>query len=60
MPLPRLHCCMISDSGSSSASRREVWEQAHEHVRVYDLDAFADMFAPDGVLELPFAPLFRQ
>ena len=51
---------MISDSGSSSASRREVWKQAHEHVRAYDLDAFADMFAPDDVLELPFAPLFRQ
>ena len=35
---------------------REVWEQAHQHVREYDLGAFADMFAPDGVLELPFAP----
>lgn len=33
-----------------------MWEQAHQHVREYDLDAFADMFAPDGVLELPFAP----
>lgn len=33
-----------------------MWEQAHQHVRVYDLDAFADLFAPDGVLELPFAP----
>jgi ketosteroid isomerase-like protein len=47
---------MPIDSGSSAASPREVWEQAHEHVRAYDLDGFADMFTPDGVLEMPFAP----
>lgn len=33
-----------------------MWEQAHQHVREYDLGAFTDMFVPDGVLESPFAP----
>jgi ketosteroid isomerase-like protein len=47
---------MPNDSRSAAATPREVWEQAHQHVRAYDLGAFADMFAPDGVLELPFAP----
>ena len=33
----------------------EVFHQAHARVREYDL-AYTDWFAPDGVLELPFAP----
>jgi ketosteroid isomerase-like protein len=37
-------------------SAREVWERAHERVREYDLEGFAEMFAADGVMEMPFAP----
>jgi uncharacterized protein len=37
-------------------SPREVWEQAHRHVRTYDLARFAEMFAENGVMEMPFAP----
>jgi uncharacterized protein len=33
----------------------DVFERAHSLVRDYDL-RFADCFAPDGVLETPFAP----
>jgi len=40
----------------TSASPREVFERAHVHVRDYDLERFADMFASDGTLEFPFAP----
>ena len=47
---------MRTDSETPAVSAREVWEQSHRHVQAYDLDGFADMFAPDGVLELPFAP----
>lgn len=38
------------------ASTREIWERAHELVKAYDLGRFADMFAAEGVMELPFAP----
>jgi ketosteroid isomerase-like protein len=33
----------------------EVFHRAHERVRSYDI-RYADSFAVDGVLELPFAP----
>jgi uncharacterized protein len=36
---------------------REVFERLHERVRDdYDMDGQADLYAPGGVLELPFAP----
>jgi uncharacterized protein (TIGR02246 family) len=35
---------------------REVFEQAKRLSLAKDLDGFADLFAPDGVHELPFAP----
>jgi ketosteroid isomerase-like protein len=41
------------------ASPREVWECAMECVKGttgYDHDAFAAMFAEDGVFDMPFAP----
>lgn len=38
------------------ASPRAVFERAHGYVRAYDL-GFADCFAADGVLEMPFAPV---
>jgi uncharacterized protein len=37
-------------------SAREVFEQAKRLSLAKDLDGFADLFAPDGVHELPFAP----
>ena len=37
-------------------STHTIWERAHEFVKAYDLGPFADMFAADGVMELPFAP----
>jgi ketosteroid isomerase-like protein len=38
-------------------SPREVFEHLHERVRDdYDMDGQADLYAPSGVLELPFAP----
>lgn len=33
-----------------------LFEHAHEHVRRYELAAFAELFAPDGTMEFPFAP----
>jgi ketosteroid isomerase-like protein len=42
----------MSDSVTPSA----LWERAHELVQEYDLGAFADLFAADGVMEFPFAP----
>jgi ketosteroid isomerase-like protein len=33
---------------------RAVWEEAHRHVRDYDADGFAETFAVDGLMELPF------
>jgi uncharacterized protein len=39
-----------------AASAREVFEQAKRLSLAKDLDGFADLFAPDGVHELPFAP----
>jgi hypothetical protein len=38
-------------------SAREVFEHAKRLSLAMDLDGFADLFAPDGVHELPFAPL---
>lgn len=35
---------------------REVWERSQRAVREFDLDGFVDVFAPEGVLEFPFAP----
>jgi uncharacterized protein len=35
---------------------REVFEQAKRLSLAKDLNGFADLFAPDGVHELPFAP----
>ncbi|HET9624344.1 MAG TPA: hypothetical protein VFP84_23390, partial [Kofleriaceae bacterium] len=39
-----------------AASPREVFERAHGFARGLDL-RFADCFAADGVLEMPFAPV---
>jgi uncharacterized protein len=39
-----------------AASAREVFEQAKRLTLAKDLDGFANLFAPDGVHELPFAP----
>src|SRR5689334_19905835 len=39
-----------------SPSPREVWEQALRHHQQGDFDAYADMFAVDGVMEVHFAP----
>jgi uncharacterized protein len=39
------------------ASPREVFARLHESVRDdYDMDGQADLYATDGVLEMPFAP----
>ena len=44
-------------SEPAGASPREIFERLHERVRDdYDMDGQADLYAPDGVLELPFAP----
>ena len=44
-------------TGSVDVSPREVFERLHERVRDdYDMDGQADLYAPGGVLELPFAP----
>jgi ketosteroid isomerase-like protein len=39
-----------------AASARAVFEQAKRLSLAKDLEGFADLFAPDGVHELPFAP----
>ena len=39
----------------ATATPRDVLERAHRLVRALDL-GFADCFAPDGVLVIPFAP----
>ncbi|MGE5335596.1 MAG: nuclear transport factor 2 family protein [Nitrososphaerota archaeon] len=42
---------------SEPASPREVFARLHERVRDdYDMDGQADLYAVDGVLDLPFAP----
>ncbi len=44
-------------AGSVDVPAREVFERLHERVRDnYDMDGQADLYAPDGTLELPFAP----
>lgn len=39
-----------------SRSPREVWEQTMRHHMNSDFDSFANMFAVDAVMEVPFAP----
>jgi uncharacterized protein len=39
-----------------AASAREVFERAKQLSLAKDLDGFADLFASDGIHELPFAP----
>jgi ketosteroid isomerase-like protein len=41
---------------SQADGAREVFERAKQLALAKDLDGFADLFAPDGVHELPFAP----
>jgi hypothetical protein len=47
---------MISQPGTGHATPRELFEQAQQTFLKKDLNAFADMFAEDGIHELPFAP----
>jgi uncharacterized protein len=42
--------------GPGGTSAREVFERAKQLALAKDLDGFADLFAPDGVHEAPFAP----
>lgn len=37
-------------------SPRELFDRAHRLVRDYDVDGFAELFAPDAVMQYPFAP----
>jgi ketosteroid isomerase-like protein len=47
---------MTESARAISASPREVFDLLHERVRDdYDMDGQADLYAADGVLELPFA-----
>ena len=39
----------------SSATPRAVFEHLHRLVQQYDMDGQADLFAPDGIMEFPFA-----
>ncbi len=39
---------------SRFATPREIFERARQCVLEYDADGFADLFAPDGVMEFPF------
>ena len=43
-------------TAAAHTTPRAVFDRAHELVCEYDLDGFADMFASDGVMEIPFAP----
>ncbi len=43
-------------SARTAASPREVVERVHRLAMDYDLSGQADLYAPDGVLEWPFAP----
>ena len=52
-----LHCRMAIDSGSSVPSPREVWEQAHQHVRVYDLDG--EIVATGETYQLSYIQVLR-
>jgi len=45
-----------SATSSRAPSAREVWDQMIRHHLDADIDGFADMFAVDGVMEVPFAP----
>lgn len=47
---------MAERISAAPAGPREVFELLHERVRDdYDMDGQADLYAQDGVLELPFA-----
>jgi uncharacterized protein len=50
----RLAVATTPEPGGSSP--REVFEHAKRLALAKDLNGFADLFAPDGVHELPFAP----
>jgi ketosteroid isomerase-like protein len=42
---------------SAGQTPRAIFERLHRAVRDdYDMDTQADLYAPDGVLEMPFAP----
>jgi ketosteroid isomerase-like protein len=47
---------MTEPAGTNTATPREVVERVHRLAMVYDIEGEADLFAPDGVLEWPFAP----
>jgi uncharacterized protein len=48
---------MTERTSAAPAGPREVFELLHERVRDdYDMDSQADLYARDGVLELPFVP----
>jgi uncharacterized protein len=47
---------VITASQPQAASAREVFDRAKRLALAKDLNGFADLFAPDGVHELPFAP----
>ncbi len=49
---------MATSRETLDATPRQVVARLHERVRDdYDMDGQADLYAPDGILELPFAPL---
>jgi uncharacterized protein len=47
---------MSDGDGGRAASPREVLARIHELAMAYDLAGQADLYAPEGVLEWPFAP----
>ena len=46
----------MNDQPSTALSAQEILERAHQLFLQKDLNSFADMFAEDGIHELPFAP----
>ena len=47
----------MSDEATTPNSPREVFGRLHQRVRDdYDMDGQAELYAPDGTLEFPFAP----
>ena len=52
------HCLAVgdgvSDSSPGRASPREVFERARRSVIACDANGFANLFAPDGIMEFPF------
>lgn len=48
----------MSNEAATPNSPREVFERLHQRVRDnYDMDGQAELYAPEGTLELPFAPV---